>query len=89
MSTLVLQHMMRREHVWVGSMLSKEDFGDLRATLIQNQRRKRDSKVHTDDSIVACQQDAMDFFDSIGQEETFRQLRSTGISSGLPPSGLC
>jgi len=44
MSTLVLQHMMRREHVWVGSMLSKEDFGDLRATLIQNQRRKRDSK---------------------------------------------
>jgi hypothetical protein len=29
-------------------------------------------KVESDDSIVACQRDAADFFDSIGQEPTFQ-----------------
>jgi len=31
----------------------------------------RFKKITSDDSIVACQQDAAYFFDSIGQEPTF------------------
>jgi hypothetical protein len=41
-------------------------------------------KADSDDSIVACQQDAADFFDSIGQKQLWRpfdrHVRSTSDS---------
>jgi hypothetical protein len=39
-------------------------------------------KVNSDDSIVACQQDAADFFDSIGQKRPCPIERSAGLPNG-------
>jgi hypothetical protein len=51
-------------------MLSKKDFGGSPSNIdskMERRNRKFDSKVDSDDSIVAYQHDAADFFDSIRQ----------------------
>jgi hypothetical protein len=54
---------------------------DLCATLIQSTRF--DSKVDSDDSIVAFQEDAADFFDSIGHQERLAD-RVTSVAGFRP-----
>jgi hypothetical protein len=71
-------------------MLSKKIGGSL-SNIDSNERRKRkfDSKIDFDDSIVACQKDAADFFDSIDPKLPIpMSTQVRGKSSGADESRL-
>jgi len=59
-------------------MVSKKDFGDLQAILVQNDdpERKFVQKVDSHDSIATGQSDAKALFDRIGHEPPFTVLGS-------------